>query len=230
MPRLTLTAAAIVALAAPAAAATAAPVSTTPPAIGGAPRFLGTATCDKGAWSGAPVSFTYAWIFGGNPLAAGPRFTLDQPSLMNGLALACQVTATDAGGASATATSAPVKPGLGRVTVRIASIAVKSKGRFTVTGFVGPKALVTTYARGNAVVLYRRVSKTALAQLGPPVTVSRTGRFVAKGTDAAGRRKVIIRFNPGGGAFGLFGSVDTIRTVKVTKGGRGFGGGSVGIG
>ena len=70
----------------------------------------------------------------------------------------------------------------------------------------------------------------ALAQLGPPVTVSRTGRFVAKGTDAAGRRKVIIRFNPGGGAFGLFGSVDTIRTVKVTKGGRGFGGGSVGVG
>ncbi len=139
MPRLALTAAAALALAAPAAAATAAPVSNTPPSIGGAPRFLGTATCDRGAWSGAPVSFAYAWVFGGNPLATGPRFTISQPSLMNGLTLACQVTATDAGGASATATSAPVKPGLGRTTVRIASVAVKSKGRFTVTGFVGRK-------------------------------------------------------------------------------------------
>jgi hypothetical protein len=227
MPRLALLAA-LAALGGP-AAATAAPVSTGPPKIGGTPRFLGTAVCDKGTWSGSPVSFTYSWLFGGSPFASGPRFPIDKPNLMGGQSIACRVTATDAGGAPATATSAPVKPALGLSTMKITSITTQSQGRFTIKGVIGPKALVTTYARGLSVVLNRRINKTTVVQLGVPAGVARSGRFVVKGTDRAGRRRVLIRFLPGS-AFGLFAPLEVTRTVTVTPGGRAFGGGSVGVG
>ena len=229
--RIVVTLVAIAGVTASASTAVAAPVSTKAPSITGQARFASVVGCDKGTWTGDPVSFSYVWLVGGSGRGTGPRFAIDDTFYMGGFNITCQVTATDAGGATATAVSAAQRPATGATTMRGISITRRTKGRFTIKGQIGPALLNKSFGGGNQVVLYRKVGKKAVTQLGTPANVNRLGRFTANGTDAAGRRTIIISFVPGRGSFGIWSPLEVRRTIQVSPGGQGFGGGgTVGIG
>ena len=229
--RIVATLAAIAGVTASASTAVAAPVSTKAPSITGPVRFASVVGCDKGTWTGDPVSFSYAWIVGGTSWGTGQRFAVDKTFYMGGYNITCQVTATDAAGATATAKSGAVVPATGATTMRSVTITRRTKGRFTVKGRIGPALLNRGFGGDSQVVLYRKLGKNTVTQLGNPANVNRLGRFTANGTDSAGRRTIIIRFLPGRRAFGIWSSLDVRRTIQVSPGGQGYGGGgTVGIG
>jgi hypothetical protein len=81
------------------------PVSVTPPALSGSDRVGGRASCTAGAWTGAPTSFAFQWLRDGEVIAGqiGSSYKLRTADL--GARIGCRVTATNAGGPSAGATS-----------------------------------------------------------------------------------------------------------------------------
>ena len=210
------------------AVALAAPVNTAPPSFPSTVRYGDTARCAPGTWSPDAVSFSFAWVFNGSTRATGPTIRLDDPYYRYGVPLTCQVTATDAAGAAATATSAGVIPRPARPTLRIAALRMLSGGRIEVRGVVGPAGLEGLLGRGTSVVLTRPLGD-AVTQIGGPVTVDARGRFTVRGTDAAGRRRVTVRFNAAGGPQ-LFEQATVTRSVVFTPGARGGGGGGGAIG
>ncbi len=74
------------------------------PGISGTPRAGSALTCARGSWTGA-VSFAFAWLRDGSPVASGSTYTPVGGDADH--ALQCRVTATNAGGSTA-ATSVPV--------------------------------------------------------------------------------------------------------------------------
>ncbi|MEW6582162.1 MAG: hypothetical protein AB1416_05305 [Actinomycetota bacterium] len=209
------------------AAAAAAPVSSTPPAITTPLRYGDTARCTPGTWSADAVTFSYAWVFQGSTRGTGPTLKLDDPYYRYGVPLTCQVTATDAAGASTTATSAGVIPDRAVSTVRITSVKMLTKGRIEVRGVVGPLGLKGLLGTPAAVTLNRPYGKSNM-QIAGPARVDARGRFVLRGDDAAGRRRINVYFTPG--SITLVESAKAYRTVVFTPGGRAGGGGTVGVG
>jgi hypothetical protein len=228
-------AAALTASALTAVAAVAVPASTSPPKLVGDVSFMQTIRCDPGKWSGAPTSYSYVWAVGGAPHGTGSTFRIDQPFYMGGYYLTCTVTATDAGGASAAASTPPVMPALGRTKLTITKVTTLSGGRVIFKGKLTPRLVSAKYGDGT-VVLHRDAKQygaKAVFQLGDAVTLSRKGTFTVKGTDKPGKRKIRVDYYPGHEGFGLWAPAAATRKVKV-KGGKapagGGGGYTVGIG
>jgi hypothetical protein len=77
------------------------------PVIAGAPRVGATLRCRPGSWTGSqPIRFRYAWLRGGRPIGAGPRYRARSHDA--GALLSCRVTATN-GPLTRAATSRPVR-------------------------------------------------------------------------------------------------------------------------
>jgi hypothetical protein len=85
---------------------TAVPAVVAAPAITGRPTAGATLTCPEGSWSNDPTAFSYQWSRNGTPIAGatGPFYTV--ASIDEGATLTCLVTASNAVGASLSA-SAP---------------------------------------------------------------------------------------------------------------------------
>lgn len=226
-----------VALAAP-AAATAVPASVSPPTIDGTVRFGETLTCQPGTWSGDPVSFTYRWLLGGGPILQGAARTpaegqvlpITEPSVMNGNSLSCQVTATDAQGATGrAATSASQRPEPGLVRMRITKVTQLPKGRVRIQGLVGPPVAVRApWGDEDKVVVRRVVRKGVYAQLSRPVRVNAAGRFTVVATDTPGRKRINVDYSSG--ERGIWSDATATRTVRFSKGGGNVFGGGVQVG
>lgn len=107
------------ALGAPTATATAAgsaaagptpPVSTSPPVVKGDAVYREKLVAGPGSWSAPDLTYTYQWLRAGRPVA-GATERAYRPDLADlGRRLSVRVTATDAGGASGVAESAPTEP------------------------------------------------------------------------------------------------------------------------
>jgi hypothetical protein len=89
-------------------ATAAAPGTLSPPTISGDPRVGKTLTCDPGTYSGAPSTFTYAWLRDAAPISGATAATYTVVAADAGHRLQCRVTATNASGA-VVATSAFVQ-------------------------------------------------------------------------------------------------------------------------
>lgn len=159
-----------------AAVAFAAPSSSSPPTISGEPQYDTPLTCNPGTWVGA-VAFSYDWVEGRSYVAAtGQVFTPKAANLDR--TYVCRVTATDAAGQTATASSAPVKIAHQKMTVRL-SLRSTSANRLRVVATVGPKkALRASSGRKASFTLYRSLGKKRYAQITiPPRTVPSNGKL-----------------------------------------------------
>lgn len=87
-----------------------APVVVAPPVISGTLQETATLSCTTGTWSGAPSGHTFRWLRGSVAIPGATAAT----HLLSGADVAqpitCEVTASNAGGASSPAVSAPVVP------------------------------------------------------------------------------------------------------------------------
>jgi hypothetical protein len=85
------------------------PGNTGAPAISGSPAPGDTLTCAHGTWSNAPTGYTYVWNRDSKPIggAAGPSYVVQVADETR--SLTCTVTAANAAGQSAPATSAAVR-------------------------------------------------------------------------------------------------------------------------
>jgi len=199
----------------PAAAAIAAPVASKPPTITGKPAYQQTLTCNKGTWSTDAESFSFAWaISGGSTIATGQ--TLKVPASAIGYDVVCIVTARDAQGATAPASSAQVLIGPGISTVRITKATARN-GVVTISGFVGPRTARKKGPDGwSTVVLDRELtSKIDVQQISDPKTVkTRDGSFTISGHDIKGAHTYIVNFAPSAGSGFAPGSATRKLTVR----------------
>ncbi|MEQ9093166.1 MAG: hypothetical protein RLN63_03600 [Miltoncostaeaceae bacterium] len=210
--------------------AAAAPASVDAPSIAGKVRFNSTVLCRPGNWSGDPASFSYRWLLGGGPLfvgrnreeATGPRLRLNEPGVMNGNRLSCEVTATDAAGASTTARSADKEIAKAPVVVRLTKVTSLRKGRVRIQGIVRPLAALRPASPDNLVVVRRQIRRNTFEQLSLPARVNAKGRFsVLASTSAAGRRVILVDFSVAGNRSSLWSDAQVKRRVLFTRGGRG---------
>jgi hypothetical protein len=180
-----------------AAVALSAPVPGTAPSISGKPNFDSRVTCNPGTWSGGAVSFSYVWTYnGGGPTIATTQ-KLHAPRTVTDFNILCVVTATDAQGQTASASSPGVVIGAGISTLKITSAKVKQT-LVTVSGVGGPgPALERGPAGGPYVVLDRVLSKNHFLQLaGPQIVTSRKGKFTISAHDSRGRHTYLLLFVP----------------------------------
>ncbi|HEY6779879.1 MAG TPA: hypothetical protein VI111_02945, partial [Thermoleophilaceae bacterium] len=82
-----------------------------PPAVGGEAWVGGEAHCSTGLWRNAPASYAYRWLLDGSVVAGATARSLALAVGDLGRALACEVTAENAAGATV-ARSAPVTVGV----------------------------------------------------------------------------------------------------------------------
>ncbi len=181
----------------PAAAALsppAAPLERSAPLIAGDARAGGTLTCAPGGWSGAPAAYAYAWMRDGAALAGatGPAHLVAVADA--GHALACAVTASNAGGASAQAGSAPVWVPALPPTAVVAGVRIDRRAR-TVTVRLG--------ARGDATGMRCALVRTGAPRYAPCASGRtfaglRPGRYVlyvvARGPGGAQTQPTVYRF------------------------------------
>ncbi len=182
------------------AVAAGAPVPGTPPTISGRPAYQQKLTCNKGTWSADAVSFSYAWaISGGSTIASGP--TLKVPASAIDFDVVCIVTARDAQGQTAPASSAQVLIAPGISTVKITKATVK-KGVVTISGIVGPALARTRGPNGwSTVVLDRIIAGQSVQQISNPKIVrSKTGAFTIGGHDVKGRHSYVVNYEPSEGS------------------------------
>jgi hypothetical protein len=82
-----------------------APADSVAPSIAGAVAASHELTCATGTWINSPTSYAYLWSLDGTPIAGATAATYLVPSLDDGESLTCTVTASNAVGAGAPATS-----------------------------------------------------------------------------------------------------------------------------
>lgn len=214
---------ALAAAAAP-AVALAAPAPTAPPSVSGTLAFGQTVRCEPGTWSGGPVSFRYDWIVNGSSRGSGQTFAIDDPYYRS-YPLACQVTATDASGATGVASSSAAQPALGRSKLAITRFVAQRRGRILVTGRITPAAIASRW-EGGTVILRRRVPGRrdgAFFQLSESSgAIRRDGSFRLVGIDAPGRWAVRLDFYARANT--LWDTASVTRTLRISSGGRGCGG------
>jgi hypothetical protein len=90
----------------PAVPCLAVPSTTKPPAISGKPQRGQTLTCSTGSWSPAATGYAYQWERNGKAISGADKRTYVVAILDSATTLTCRVTARDASGAGAPATSA----------------------------------------------------------------------------------------------------------------------------
>lgn len=75
------------------------PVNTVAPTLSGVAAIGETLTCSTGTWAHSPTGYTYAWFVEGvEDPGLGTANTLVVPEELGGLAVRCQVTATNTAG------------------------------------------------------------------------------------------------------------------------------------
>ncbi len=84
------------------------PVNTRPPSIRGTPVAGNTLRCDPGSWRGSPTSYAYRWLNDGDEIHGATSSTYKVKNSDRDDYLRCRVTARNAAGWSAPATSAYV--------------------------------------------------------------------------------------------------------------------------
>ena len=175
-------------------ASPAAPVDASAPLISGSARAGGILACAPGSWSGAPTAFAYSWLRDGAALTGASVATHLVTAADAGHALACAVTAINAGGASAPAASAPVSVLALPPIARVLGVAVNRRAR---------QVTVRFDVIGDATAV-----RCALVRAGPPRYAScrsprtyagvRPGRYalyvVARGPGGAQASPAVYRF------------------------------------
>lgn len=171
-------------VAAAAAPALAAPTASQPPTITGTPAWGSTLTCKNGTWSADATGFAFSWAFApsGPSLATGEQWKVDGAQ---GYRVVCVVTASDAAGASTTATSAPVVIGPGVTALSLKAKKTQSRKAVVITGRVGPADAVKDATRKTSVTVYR-LGKGVLFQMTFNVLAKADGSFRAKFADTKG--------------------------------------------
>jgi hypothetical protein len=103
------------------------PVNITAPAITptGAPQVGAVLTCSKGAWTGLPNVFTFAWLRDGSPIGGAAQSSYTVASADAGHKLSCRVTATNRSG-SGMATSAVVTPNAASAKLKVGTVTDKN--------------------------------------------------------------------------------------------------------
>ena len=86
------------------------PVNTSLPVITGTVLVGQTVSCTTGAWSNGPTSYTYQWRLDGADISGATAPTYRILWAQSGHNLACNVTATNAGGSASAATAASSVP------------------------------------------------------------------------------------------------------------------------
>jgi hypothetical protein len=183
-----------------------APTPSSPPAIGGFPGYNSKLTCKPGAWSADAETFTYEWLYAGSDSAFATTQTYRPDASKVGYNIVCRVTAIDAAGDPAVASSPPVRIGPGRTTLKLDVKKVQHK-KVTIAGQAGPHAAV----KGAAIVAYR-VESDGLHQLFGKLTLKPNGRFKLVAPDVAGKNRYKVNFNPAQPSIWQLVS----KTVKVT--------------
>jgi hypothetical protein len=85
-----------------------APANIKLPTVSGPLEVGGKLTCQQGTWTGTePIVFTYQWLKNGSSAGMGPDFSVVRED--EGQSLTCEVTASNASGIPATASSPSVK-------------------------------------------------------------------------------------------------------------------------
>ncbi|HEX4116401.1 MAG TPA: carboxypeptidase regulatory-like domain-containing protein [Solirubrobacteraceae bacterium] len=74
------------------------PVNTTQPVLSGEAFPAGTLWCAPGLWTGSNWNFAYRWLRDGWPIAGAEASTYEVPAGDAGAEIACEVTASNAGG------------------------------------------------------------------------------------------------------------------------------------
>lgn len=173
-----------------ASVAAGAPTSASPPSIKGYPGYNSVLTCQPGSWSADAKSFDYEWLYtsNGTVFAGGQTYRVESGRI--GYDIACRVTAKDAGGDPASATSASVRTTAGRTKIVVSAKKVQHR-KVTITGRVGPKAAV----KGAQVVAYR-VERDGLFQLFGKNTLKASGKFKIVAPDEPGKNRYKVNFNP----------------------------------
>jgi hypothetical protein len=106
-------------------------------AIGGTPRQGETLTCSTSGWSNEPSAFAFAWLRSGVEEPIGDAATHLVTTADEGHTLVCRVVASNLGGASSPATSAPVSV-----------LAPPSGGAASITGTPSPGRTLTCSTSG----------------------------------------------------------------------------------
>ena len=89
----------------PTAVVAEAPGNLTPPAITGTPSVDETLSCSHGTWNNSPSSYAYAWLRDGEPIPGATSSNYLVTASDVGYSLSCEVTAGNAGGSRAAASS-----------------------------------------------------------------------------------------------------------------------------
>ncbi len=153
----------LLALLSTAVVAIAAPSNTAPPTISGTAAYDSKLTCNEGSWSGA-ASLDYSWDYGGRGTAqwaSGKSVRI--PANVVSRPIACTVTATDAAGATTTASSARVVPTAGKPRFKYSLRSLKP-GRLRLKGVAGPRSALVYSSSRATVVLYRELGRRRYRQ------------------------------------------------------------------
>jgi hypothetical protein len=171
-----------------------APTPSDPPSIAGKPRYNSLLTCNPGTWSADAQSYSYSWQYSSGSEFATTR-TYRPEAFLVGDEIVCQVTARDASGDSASATSPPVRVGLGRITMKLHAKKVQHR-KVTLRGRVGPAAALRKGGGGRTptLVAYRE-EPDALHQLFGKQTLKKNGRFRIVAPDEPGRNTYLVNFH-----------------------------------
>lgn len=161
-----------------------APVPTASPSISGAARLGASLSAASGSWSPGGARYTYQWLRNGSPIAGATTssYRVGLADVAN--ALSVRVTATIAGRAPGTATSAAVRvPKVAsRSTLSLKSGTVRRTRQATVTitvtasGIAGPTGTIRILAKGR-VVATKTVSASQRGKLTFRLPKLKRGRY-----------------------------------------------------
>lgn len=81
------------------------PTNSVAPVVTGTGALASVLTSTPGTWTGAPTGYTYQWLRGGVVISGGTTNTYTVVAADSGTNVSCRVTAVNAGGPGAPATS-----------------------------------------------------------------------------------------------------------------------------
>lgn len=195
----TVTFTAAVATSAPVTGAkAAAPTATTAPRISGTPKLGSTLTASPGTWSVTGLQYHYQWYRAGAPIGGATAGTYKVTTADVAKSLAVAVTATAAGYADGTATTAPVT--VAKVTAAVAltgprSVKAGKKAKVTATVTAALPATGTVTLRdgktrlGTAKIVNGRAVLTVKLKAGKHRL---TAAYGGSGTVGAATSKVLV--------------------------------------
>jgi hypothetical protein len=145
--------------------------------------------------------------------ALGTQQTLRVPDVI-GYPVSCTVTATDASGATATATSAGVTVAAGLTSVKIKRVHT-GPDRITITGQVGPRASARSKGKKGSVALGIKQGKGGFLELSDSNGYVKPNGDFTISADTSGRARYAILYYPASNLYQQL-TVQT-RSLRVPK-------------